>query len=907
MNDETNELQPPSPATPLHVASEAEPGSAQSNGNPTSDILPCSVGTDLSAVPEVQPLAAKIDTDEELIGPTDVRIKATEDIAPEGRGPFKAALSEQAIWLQATWQCKRIALLSVSVIEANQKKTKLKLTLGAEPKSQFLELKFSRSLDGENWLAKLEAQKEKFAAQVSGEVTGPLQEIASSSNLQYELATIPEVQRLCPQGVLLLTKSTELRHLPLGRIRFTDGTERGADRGLQLRAAMLGADAVLELEHERAPDESNGGRVASGEAVRVEEAADRKKLRRQWYIDSMSKLFWVMLALVVGQLVIYAGIMSVNPTAGGFLTNEEPLPRFLGVLRGSAWFYGWPLIVLILLRALKWPGLLPVAALAFITITTFRDLAVFFANLLASPIERVQILNPAHWLLSDPIDWFFILVGIGVTFRVLRLWADAGWILRGVGLRTPHPIWSRSLLCVTGLYAVAALGYAGYSRFEMSTYQFQPGVNIVQEQHGLTAINTGIRRLDQNDLPGAEQAFGESLRIWEDLTQNTRAPSTYRQNLALCLFNLGWIFSEQGRQAEAERVMRRGLSIIDDLAAQVPPDEGFDQDVARIRQFLAAAQNFKTNKELEVKDKTAQDKYEAGVIKADKGDPEAEGLFREAIALWEEVLQQAKNPEYRRHANGVLSEIYADLGKCLLGKSKFQEAESNFKKSVDYLETAASLTPDRPLLQHELERARERLELVRDLVEQQELEKLLKAERFADARDLMLRGIEKLEQRLANDKERAAATRPLAFRLIRLASFLAHCPSEGVRDGKEAVKASRRATQLDPQTSSHWLTYSLTLYRTNDWSNSLTALDELKAKQGEWGPVDYFLIAMNQFQLKKVDQAKASFRKGVDCWEEYLRLAEGNPEARVELERRRSAVEEMRQEADELIRGKIGV
>jgi tetratricopeptide (TPR) repeat protein len=881
--NESNELPPVLPGASSNTSNEVEPSSTRAILDSAPEALPYVAEAEAAPAPEIEPLIAKADSDGELIGPTGVRIKAVEGVTPEGRGPCKAALTERAIWLQATWQCKRISIQSVHSIEANRKKTKLNLVLGTETEPKLLELKFERREDGEIWLLKLEAQRAKLASQGPGTETSP------------------------PEGVALLANNSEVRHTPLGRVRFTDTSKRRADRGLQLRAALLGADAVFDVQRRRVPGEGPGARDVCGLAVRVEDGADRQQLREQWYSQDLSRLFWTMLAVIFCQFVVFSVVLFFLPGAAGFPSTDTPLQRLLELLLGGAEFYLWPLLMLILLRVLKWPGLLQVAALAFVTITTLRALVVFIVHLCAMPMESPNQLTPARWVLFDPFDWFLVIFGMVLTVRVLRLRADSAFILRGSNLMKAHPVLPRVMLGVTGLYAIAALGFVGYARYEASSYMLQPGVNTQREQQGLTTINTGNSRYQAGDLPGADLAFNESLRIWEELTKNPSAPATYRQNLALCLINLGWIAGRQKREDDAERIMKRALAIADNLAGQVPPDDFFDQDVDRIRRYLAATENVKAAKVLDEKDKIASRKYDDGVIKADQKNPEAEGLFREAIALWEEVLPQAQNPEYRAHANAVLADVYAALSRCLLAKSKLQEAESTYKRSVDYLEIVASLSPERPLLQHELERARERLDFLGEYVQEQEVEKLLKVERFADARDLMVRGIEQQEKRMSNEKERAAATRLLASRLSQLAYFLIHCPSQGVRDAKEAVKASRRATLLDPKSSSHWFTYALTLYRTNDWSNSLTALDELKVKQGEWGPVDYFLMAMNQHQLKRLDQAKASFRKGVDCWEENVRQAEGNPEARVELERQRPSVEGMRQEAEELIKGKIGV
>jgi hypothetical protein len=457
---------------------------------------------------------------------------------------------------------------------------------------------------------------------------------------------------------------------------------------------------------------------------------------------------------------------------------------------------------------------------------------------------------------------------------------------------------------VTGLYAVGALGYVARVRYQLTTYSLQPGVDAKREQAGMMAMKEGSDRLDENNLPAAQRSYQAAELIWEELTRSAGTPAHYRQNLAISLSNLGWISAQQNRPDEAESYMNRGLVIAEGLAGQGLPEESLEPDVVKVRGYLAEIRARKLFGELAEKDKAASAKYEEGVIKADKHEPGADLLFREAIALWEEVLSRAKNPEHTKHAESVLADGYAALGENLLGNQKIREAESAYRKSLDHQSKAAALSPDRPLIQHELGRARQRVDFVDDLALQREFDDLLKVERYADARDALLRGIEQQEKRLSNDKERALANNLLAARLSQLANFLVHCPSEGVRDTKEAVKLSRRATQLAPNSNRYWFVYALTLYRIGDWSNSVAALDQVKAKQGDLQATDFFLLAMNQYQLKRPEDAKASLGKGINRWEELVREAEDNAELRVKIEGMRPTMEALKQEAQELLKGK---
>jgi hypothetical protein len=55
----------------------------------------------------------------------------------------------------------------------------------------------------------------------------------------------------------------------------------------------------------------------------------------------------------------------------------------------------------------------------------------------------------------------------------------------------------------------------------------------------------------------------------------------------------------------------------------------------------------KSARDLDAKDNAAVRKYEEAQVKAPKGAVEAEGLFREAIAVWEELLPLATAMSWR--------------------------------------------------------------------------------------------------------------------------------------------------------------------------------------------------------------------------------------------------------------------
>src|SRR5262249_16488165 len=200
-------------------------------------------------------------------------------------------------------------------------------------------------------------------------------------------------------------------------------------------------------------------------------------------------------------------------------------------------------------------------------------------------------------------------------------------------------------------------------------------------------------------------------------------------------------------------------------------------------------------------------KYEEAHVKAQKGaTSEAERLYTEAVTSWEEVLTQASSPEYRKVTTMQLAEVWLLIAQLRLRENKPRDAEAALVKSIQYGERAVKLAPDRPLVQDKLEVARNQLDRLREQAHLDEINRAMAAERYAEALDLSVRGVEELEEQLRTGVDRDAAKRRLAHRLERLAWLLAHCPDGRGRDAKQAVKRARQAVDFPPDARQYWYT-----------------------------------------------------------------------------------------------------
>ena len=262
---------------------------------------------------------------------------------------------------------------------------------------------------------------------------------------------------------------------------------------------------------------------------------------------------------------------------------------------------------------------------------------------LAGDSTKRQLL---YLLLFEPVDWCLILAGGALALRSWRLFADCRWMIRGLDLQLTHPVWVRSLGAVTGIFALALLGCAVYGRYEVISYLVQPGVNPRREQAGILAYDEGVAKMHANDAAGAERSLKASVLIWEEFTKPADAPIKYRRNLADAIFLLGRLAAMQEKSAEVQSYLERGVAIGDALVGHSPVDEEFDRRADWARQCLADLRLEKLGQDLDTKSKTAFQKYEDAVVKADKGQDDAIHFFARPSHSGRGA-PQVQDPEYR--------------------------------------------------------------------------------------------------------------------------------------------------------------------------------------------------------------------------------------------------------------------
>jgi tetratricopeptide (TPR) repeat protein len=820
----------------------------------------------------------------EVVAPTAVSMWTEQGGQTSRVRKVMATLNSDGLWIQDTYLLRYVPLRS-HVVESRRGGKELVLTRSTEANAERLILGMDRAADGEYWLRSIQGLRQRL---------GP---------------DSPTPDRYVPAGVALVQRAPDVAHVVVGQVEYTDRSPWAADRGVQLQAALRGADAVISLVRIKCAEMGVEARHVTGVAVRVDDEPGRQRMRLCWFAEEVSAHVKRMLLLLVtyAALLFAASIFCASISPLSVASGETQAEAMASVGVALAMVYGWPVVLLALLWVLRWPSLLRAAGLGVMAATTGRGMMLILSHVAASwAMEPGGDFRLRY--LFDPVEWAFMVLGVVLCVRAWRLAGEAAQMLpaRMQTASTLRTQWAYGLLGVTTVYALALLGYVGTVRYQASTYLLQPGVDSKREQEGLLAFNEGVAHAQKNDVQAAEKAWQRSLKIWEELTKRKAVPALYRANLARTLYSLGWLRQRQGRADEVEKYYTRAVAIVDELGNDPAVDDDLRINIDGARADLAAMRGGKGDDHLEEKDRQAVRKYEEAQVKDDKGNAEAETLFREAAALWEEILPQVVNEQYRQTTVIRLATAYLRLGQLQQQQGKHADAEASLKKAIEHGEKAVAVQPDRPLLTHNLEIARR---LADDLHEEslhEAIDRLCNQGRFDEARDRYKRAVEEQEARLRTDKDRDTAKRRLARRLHYSAWFLAHCTDERVRDTRTAIQQARRAAELRPDEKTYWQTLATVQYRGADWKGSMATLEKLKDREGNFDAGGWLLAALNRHQLGQKDEARTALHQAIRWMQEHKRKAGGNDVLMIQHEVMQRNVEPLLREAEEVIEGKKG-
>ncbi len=587
---------------------------------------------------------------EEIIAPVQASLRA-EPGSRRGRGVM-AALTQEAVWIQDAWTIRCLPLGYLGAEQGRNDK-ELLLTIGPERDAEKITLTLTAAATGERWVG----------------------EIRRLQKLLPDTA-----QTICsqPEGVSLVRQAGNIPHKVVGQLEFTSQNSWGAGRGLQLRAGMRGADAVVDVYRHKCPDLGWGACQITGTLIRLEDADARKRMRLRFYAEQVSSLVKSMLALLVVQAVILYvfAVFCISPASLQVPTGEKLSDALASTGLWLGVFIAWPIVLLMLVGILRWPGLLSATGLAVLAATTGRVLTVMVSHILAVRSVGAVLGKTEIAILADPVNWVFIILGVKFFLRARGLASDARQILpeEMQSISTSRVLCTRGLFAASGIYGLALMGFVAVTRYEGSVYLLQPGVDVRREQEALAAMNDGLDQFDQGNLAAAEQSWQRSLQLWEDLTKAPGTPVAYQADLAQTLHNLGVVCERQNRQDEADKYYERIVTLAPRLEA--------DPQVMtpQFRQTLTYARH-KTFTRREQEGLQALDE---GLIHFNKGElAAAEASWQRSLKVWEELTKIPSAP----------AEFRGDLAQTLYNLGFVCERGSRFEEAVKYYERVVNLAP----------------------------------------------------------------------------------------------------------------------------------------------------------------------------------------------------------------------
>jgi serine/threonine protein kinase len=297
-----------------------------------------------------------------------------------------------------------------------------------------------------------------------------------------------------PSPVVLMQHRPNTKFQLLGPIEAKAESRQIAQARLLVRAAMMEADAVIDVQYEMLPDFVRTVWRLTGTAVRAVDIDGRFEFRSRWYADRVARLSVQALALLLISLpstvagaLLYLGIEQVRlrmltagapdaaPTA--LAVSSDLLLRVLVSAPLIIAIHAWPIGLAALVRGLRWPQLVRPLAL---TIVAFGLRPVYFSVGLgaAAVLSGGWAGLVYHSLfLLDPANFLFLVISLFLGRAAWRADREYHRLAPDAERKAPLPRALGGRLALTASIAYAGLlafwltggGYLRASGFRLPT------------------------------------------------------------------------------------------------------------------------------------------------------------------------------------------------------------------------------------------------------------------------------------------------------------------------------------------------------------------------------------------------------------------------------------------------------
>ena len=222
------------------------------------------------------------------------------------------------------------------------------------------------------------------------------------------------------EPVVLLKGRPATRFQLLGMVEAKGTSKRRAESGLAIRAAMMGADAVVDLNVESLPGMVRTERRMSGTAVRAVDEEGRRELNSRWFASQIAHIRVPMLVLAI----LFGGVVNLFTVGVNFASVRENSSRPLAyITQHEASINGafWTVItsLTVAMSFLRWPQLVRPTAICFFTKAVQSGLAPL-GSLIAAISLGTAFLRGTSGLENEDSGGVTLLAAVTAAHRQFR-------------------------------------------------------------------------------------------------------------------------------------------------------------------------------------------------------------------------------------------------------------------------------------------------------------------------------------------------------------------------------------------------------------------------------------------------------------------------------------------------------
>jgi serine/threonine protein kinase/tetratricopeptide (TPR) repeat protein len=512
-----------------------------------------------------------------------MRGRLTSRHVPFLRSPLiKLALSADTLWVAYRNEITELPLATIAQVSRGRFSKKLRLRfegIRGKPKQWFA---LRSRKDCRRWVETLEGVRSK----------------KSPPNVGH---TIPNPR---VEPVVLLPSRPSTRFQLLGHIEAKARKRRSARAGLQIRGAMMGADAVADFQEERIVGFSRTERRISGVAIRAVDQEGRLELKARWFASQATQIGnWMLFVLSFMVLGSAALVFSeyFGSLTGRNVTVSSAAWSATGTIGNALMRYSpaWFLMIALGLRFLQWPQLARPAAFAFYG---------YGAKLLLGILAGILVALATGNLVTMGLMLAFSVIGMlfSITYMYFYLFlANRAWrsygeyraTLRNEEIRVPlvrrvvgSVAWSGSCFVALALVVVGALE-AGNAIFESRTPKGQAGVQELRsllsgDPDHFKALGTYATATQHNaagKFAEAGKSYEECLALREAMVARDASAANI-SGLATVRNDLAWLLATNPDLSARDPKRACDLSV---AATTSTPNDGNFWNTRAVAEFRA--------------------------------------------------------------------------------------------------------------------------------------------------------------------------------------------------------------------------------------------------------------------------------------------------------------------------------